>query len=660
MGKRREKTRWSHVDWIQDRGGGKFKRNSAVGPRFDKRQSSSVVGEKLLSEFCCVEELPDGFTKIRSKNLDIIFKRDFYESKMMSSAEQFFFDGEVTKADVSHCQPSFIFDQMDLDEIPEFRPRDGSFTASIGNDSGYSTSLQDVQAEQGGVQYPLPPPQYLPYTPQFYLFSPSANTLIPCEEIIISKTFLSAAGPVYQSPTKAYVAYPVQGPAGHGYITQPFTGPVQLLGEQPRSEAEQAEGTLEQPRSKQTPGIKQLPTDAPVLANYIPGLPVQTNKTKKRRKKKSKSKLASEKSKVSFSSSDSEAREVRELTNDIEAAQAELFDFDHVEASDAINEIEIKLTDDLTNSLVNPPTEDDDIENTEITEDLLNLIEAETVCEVPTNVHCSYSEAVRKEILLKPSPSLDVDECAIPTDAGAENLPVKPYNIPNSKSKNKTRKKKPKVNTIEVEELNELLTNEVHDEENEENLMDSNSNWQVVNENSTEHSVSKDSNVEADKAPAPASKEEVEPPAPASNEEVEPPAPASNEEVEAPTKEPEMPVRARRSRKRKGKERAGQSSRSPVQRVLVVDDQVAVRYCQPTFPPTDAERGEIVSSKFDFLVVRELGYGMSRGVMDMERPFVGNYVPPDRQEVFTSTSTQSQPEVEQEKFLNTNELMPLD
>ena len=68
MGKRREKTRWSQVDWIHSRRGGKLKRNSAVGPRFVKQQSN-VVEQEIISEFCCVEDLPDGFTKIRLENL---------------------------------------------------------------------------------------------------------------------------------------------------------------------------------------------------------------------------------------------------------------------------------------------------------------------------------------------------------------------------------------------------------------------------------------------------------------------------------------------------------------------------------------------------------------------------------------------------------------
>merc|ERR1719219_1831213 len=395
-------------------------------------------------------------------------------------------------ADLTACQSSVAFDQLDLDEIPEFQPRDGSFTASVCNDSGYSSSFHDVFQEQ--LQYPpaVPAPQFLPYqVPQFYLYSPGANTLIPCEEIILSKTILSPAGPVYQSPTKAYVAYPVQGPDGHGYITQPFTGPDISSPEPGQVEEEEEEssanfkktemgGRKDLSRSKRTPpGIQQLPTDAPTVTNYIPGLPLQSLKTKKRRKKKAKSKLSEDLTKVSMSSSDSEAREGIKGTEGSES-NIDFFDFEHIEASEPMNEI--TLTDDLTNSLVNPPTEEDDIENTKIAEDLINLIEAEKVCEVPTNVQCSYSEVVRKsstqEIVLKSS----FEESAIPTESGAHFAPVKLSTIRVSKSKNKSRKKKPKV---KMEEVNESFIQD-YEEENEEKPIESKSFCEVIEETSTE------------------------------------------------------------------------------------------------------------------------------------------------------------------------------
>ena len=65
-------------------------------------------------------------------------------------------------------------------------------------------------------------------------------------------------------------------------------------------------------------------------------------------------------------------------------------------------------------------------------------------------------------------------------------------------------------------------------------------------------------------------------------------------------------------------------------------------------------------SRYDLLVVRELGHGMTRGVMDMERPFQGTYVPPEReyQEISHNNVGESQSEVNQ--VLKTDELLLLD
>ena len=488
----------------------------------------------------------------------------------------FYPDGEMVggpTADVTPCQSSVTFEQLDLDEIPEFRPRDGSFNASLCNDSGYSSSFHEVLPEQ--LQYP----QYLPYhmalshpqpAPQFYLYSPGANTLIPCEEIILSKTILSPSGPVYQSPTKAYVAYPVQGPDGHGYITQPFTGPEILSSPEPRQLEEESSANFQktlsenggrkaQSRSKRTPpGIKQLPTDAPAVPNYIPGLPLQSLKTKKRRKKKVKSKLSEDLAKVSMSSSDSEAREVSK-GNEGSESNVDLFDFNQVETSEPMNEI--ILTDDLTNSLVNPPTEDDDIENTKIAEDLINLIETEKVWEVPTNVHCSYSEVVRKsstkEVVLKSR----FEESNIPTESGAQFTPVKLSTVLVSKSKNKSRKKKPKV---KMEEVIESFIQD-YEEENEEKPIESKSLCEVIEETPaeavSETLVSNDSKEGED------------------DPDVEAPTMETAMEVaESSSSYTEQSMRPRKSRKRKGKERTGKSAPQQ-QRVLVVDDQASLYLC---------------------------------------------------------------------------------
>ena len=72
MGRRRERTRWSHVDLLQqDRRGIRPRRNSTstAGARVAKLQPK-VIERELISEFSCVEvgqleELSNGFTKIR-------------------------------------------------------------------------------------------------------------------------------------------------------------------------------------------------------------------------------------------------------------------------------------------------------------------------------------------------------------------------------------------------------------------------------------------------------------------------------------------------------------------------------------------------------------------------------------------------------------------
>ena len=74
-------------------------------------------------------------------------------------------------------------------------------------------------------------------------------------------------------------------------------------------------------------------------------------------------------------------------------------------------------------------------------------------------------------------------------------------------------------------------------------------------------------------------------------------------------------------------------------------------------------------SRYDLLVVKQLGYGMTRGVMDLERPFLGCYVPPDHQhsqlessDTVTSTAVQESEkfEAEQDVILKSNELLPLE
>ena len=64
-----------------------------------------------------------------------------------------------------------------------------------------------------------------------------------------------------------------------------------------------------------------------------------------------------------------------------------------------------------------------------------------------------------------------------------------------------------------------------------------------------------------------------------------------------------------------------------------------IRYCPtsisslPSDPHHDGGPGS-PSSAFpeDFLVIRELGIGMLRGMMNFGRPFQGYYIPPERKD----------------------------
>ena len=325
----------------------------------------------------------------------------------------------------------------------------------------------------------------------------------------------------------------VQGPDGRGYITQPFTGPD--LSNSPQQAASDPSHTLRPEDREATPRSRHTTADAPVT-NYIPGLYLDTIKTKKRRKKKTKSKPPVEKSKIFMSSSDSDTKgDVRETMKDIEPSHFNDDDFEF-EAPDAINEIEIKLTDDLTNSLVNPPVEDFEFENEEIAEEITNFTKSETAHELPTNIQCSYSEAVSKslkEVLL------NLEESTIPTDVEVQKSPEKPSNVKKSKSKNKSRKKKPKVTIIEIEKTLESPAIQIDEEEYTENISGSVPNCPDLHPDDT-----------------------ITEPIAISYEA------QSETEVEASS---EVRVRPHRRRKRKVRERQDQS---PVQRVLVVDEQV--------------------------------------------------------------------------------------
>ena len=99
-----------------------------------------------------------------------------------------------------------LFENMDPDIIPEFRPRLGTEVESI-NDSGYNSSFHDSVCYEQQQQYPGAGPQYVPGPPPpfppgpgfpgcgLWLYSPATNTLIPCEEVIVAQTSRDPAAP---------------------------------------------------------------------------------------------------------------------------------------------------------------------------------------------------------------------------------------------------------------------------------------------------------------------------------------------------------------------------------------------------------------------------------------------------------------------------------
>jgi len=347
MGRRKQKVRWSVINGLQWSAGeeegsdGTFVENggrieeqesnwrtgqvwtTTLAPRFERKAAAEAEYAKNSvyydGELCEAVELPNGFTKIRSKNLDILFKRDYYEQRLvghkMESTEEGEDDvSETTDEDETMNEDSTgdtgenetkeekneegsdendgsndttptnpkSFYQMDPSAIPEFKPMNRN---------------HDSETLAGGPQFY--PPQYNQYTeshypghhmatparPNLYLYSPSSNALIPCEEIIIPNPVMGPDGPCYTGPTNIYLAYPVNGPEGRGYITQPLAPSLpHVNGEyvqynQSYSPTHSMDGSVYPSSSPNTPnsansgmnsGTSTLPSTPPPMLNYHP------------------------------------------------------------------------------------------------------------------------------------------------------------------------------------------------------------------------------------------------------------------------------------------------------------------------------------------------------------------------------------------------------
>ena len=91
---------------------------------------------------------------------------------------------------------------------------------------------------------------------------------------------MSPEGPVYSGPTNIYLAYPVQGPDGKGYITQPFATPGSAGSYLSQDSASYSPSisydgsnyysSTPHTYSGQDSGSSTQPTSPPSLANYHP------------------------------------------------------------------------------------------------------------------------------------------------------------------------------------------------------------------------------------------------------------------------------------------------------------------------------------------------------------------------------------------------------
>jgi len=256
MGKRKQRTKWSSVDgisWneeekINTKGQGDNSKlvkpwASSKAPRFDRKAAAEAAQRRSnQEENICETELSEvGFTKIRSKNLDVLFKREYYEQKInvkpVNDQPNQLKDSDMNAEDQKHTEVVGVmkkeedmenipvnnppikpglssFESIDPNEIPEFKPTGSSEEHS---------SHEPTSGQMSPIYVNHLPQEYeAPVHPNLYLYSPASNTLIPCEEIVIPNPIMSADGPVNPGPTNVYLAYSVEGPDGRGYITQPY------------------------------------------------------------------------------------------------------------------------------------------------------------------------------------------------------------------------------------------------------------------------------------------------------------------------------------------------------------------------------------------------------------------------------------------------------
>lgn len=267
--------------------------NASLPPRFERSKQTSMSNSsnaadnqyELDSNFE-TEELPNGFTKIRSKNLDVLFRKDYYAQRMLSTTSSSAVSSEAGEpVSASEIQDTDL-DVINLNTEPvaeeneEEVEQELNSEAGRGNDSKEATPAPSSSAVATNAKestptssnssttekvdktkstdkkpveikskintnavpfYPstyVPPPPNTSYPiagvassaatvaaaagnsatpnntsrPSLFLYSPSSNTMIPCEEIIIPNAVMPGTD-VYQGPSNIYLAFPTDGAA---------------------------------------------------------------------------------------------------------------------------------------------------------------------------------------------------------------------------------------------------------------------------------------------------------------------------------------------------------------------------------------------------------------------------------------------------------------
>merc|ERR1719461_215445 len=85
-------------------------------------------------ELCEAETLPNGFTKIRSKNLDILFKREYYEQRMATQKQ---LSEELNKSGTEKTSPETgsnddeIISEKDMDLVDPAESSEPDITPTL-------------------------------------------------------------------------------------------------------------------------------------------------------------------------------------------------------------------------------------------------------------------------------------------------------------------------------------------------------------------------------------------------------------------------------------------------------------------------------------------------------------------------------------------------